>query len=139
MLLLRVREQTIDIDLKLDPEPEGAFEAIAELKDRLAINVELAAPDDFVPALPGWKDRSEFIKRIGSVEFRHYDFYGQVLSKLARAHARDAGDVEALVRIGKVDRTHLGDLFSQVRPQLIRYPALDAAGLESRIAEFEKA
>lgn len=41
-LLLGFREQTIDIDLKLDPEPEGAFEAIATLKNRLDINVELS-------------------------------------------------------------------------------------------------
>lgn len=34
-LLLGFREQTIDIDLKLDPEPAGAFEAIAALKNRL--------------------------------------------------------------------------------------------------------
>jgi len=48
-LLLGFREQTIDIDLKLDPEPEGAFEAIARLKDRLDVNLELASPDDFIP------------------------------------------------------------------------------------------
>jgi hypothetical protein len=31
-LLLGFREQTIDIDLKLDPKPAGAFEAMARLK-----------------------------------------------------------------------------------------------------------
>jgi len=30
-LLLGFRQQTIDIDVKMDPEPRGAFEAIAEL------------------------------------------------------------------------------------------------------------
>ena len=49
------REATVDVDLKLDPEPAGAFEAIAHLKDTLDINVELAAPDQFVPPLPGWQ------------------------------------------------------------------------------------
>lgn len=39
--------------LKLDPEPAGVFEAIAGLKQEIDVNVELAAPDDFVPALPG--------------------------------------------------------------------------------------
>ena len=38
-LLLDFREQTIDIDLKLDPEPAGVFEAIARLKDRLELNI----------------------------------------------------------------------------------------------------
>ena len=37
------RETTLDVDLKLDPEPPGVFEAIALAKDALAINVELAA------------------------------------------------------------------------------------------------
>ena len=31
-LLLGLREQTIDVDIKLDPEPAGVFEAIADLK-----------------------------------------------------------------------------------------------------------
>lgn len=39
-LLLGFREQTIDIDLKLDPEPGGVFEAIAVLKNRLNLDVE---------------------------------------------------------------------------------------------------
>src|SRR5437660_10258226 len=83
-LLLGFREQTIDIDLKLDPEPEGAFEAIALLKDRLNVNVELASPDDFIPADSGWRERSRPIASIGRVGFFHYDFSLQALSKLER-------------------------------------------------------
>src|SRR5438309_834142 len=56
-LLLGFRDQTIDIDIKLDPEPEGVFEAIADLKISLNINVELASPDQFIPPLPGWRQR----------------------------------------------------------------------------------
>ncbi|MCZ7683003.1 MAG: hypothetical protein M5U28_31025 [Sandaracinaceae bacterium] len=52
------RELTIDIDLRLDPEPPGAFEAIARLKDELDVNVELASPMDFLPEVPGWRERS---------------------------------------------------------------------------------
>src|SRR5438309_12020011 len=73
-LLLAFREQTIDIDLKLDPEPQGAFEAIAVLKHRLNLNVELASPDDFIPATPDWRECSRHIASIGGVEFFHYDF-----------------------------------------------------------------
>src|SRR5437867_13034841 len=64
-LLLGFREQTIDIDLKMDPEPEGAFEAIAQLKNRLNLNVELASPDDFIPAAPDWREHSRRITSIG--------------------------------------------------------------------------
>src|SRR6266550_1699710 len=73
-LLLGFREQTIDIDLKLDPEPEGVFEAIAVLKNRLNLNVELASPDDFIPAAEDWRECSRHVATIGSVEFFHYDF-----------------------------------------------------------------
>src|ERR1051326_1384897 len=86
-LLLGVREQTLDVDLKLDPEPQGAFEAIAMLKRELQINVELAAPDQFIPELPDWRDRSSLIKTVGLVQFRHYDYYSQALSKIERGHA----------------------------------------------------
>ena len=46
-LLLGFREQTIDVDIKMDPEPAGAFEAIATLKNVLDLNIELASPADF--------------------------------------------------------------------------------------------
>src|SRR2546422_11452335 len=68
-LLLGFREQTIDIDLKLDPEPEGVFEAIAQLKNRLNINIELAAPDDLIPRAADWRERSPAIASLGLLEF----------------------------------------------------------------------
>ena len=46
------RSMTIDVDIKGDPEPPGFFQAIAALKDELDINIELASPDLFIPALP---------------------------------------------------------------------------------------
>src|SRR6266851_2365137 len=88
-LLLGFRDQTIDIDLKLDPEPEGAFDAIAVLKDRLDLNVELASPDDFIPPTPDWREHSRRIASIGRLEYFHYDFSLQALAKLERGHAQD--------------------------------------------------
>ncbi len=43
-VLLGWRPTTIDVDLKLIPEDEDLLRAIAQLKDSLGINVELAAP-----------------------------------------------------------------------------------------------
>src|SRR5437667_6523854 len=83
-LLLGFREQTIDIDLKLDPEPGGVFEAIAALKNDLHLNVELASPDDFIPAAADWRERSRHIASIGRLEVFHYDFSMQALAKLER-------------------------------------------------------
>src|SRR6266436_865880 len=64
-LLLGFRDQTIDINLKLDPEPKGAFEAIAHLKNSLDVNVELASPDNFIPATAQWREHSQHITSIG--------------------------------------------------------------------------
>ena len=124
-VLLGWRTTTVDVDLKLDPEPAGAFEAIAELKDTLDINVELAAPDQFIPPLPGWRERSPFVARHGQVAFHHYDFYAQALGKIERGHGQDLQDVAALHRLELIEPDTLLLLFEAIEPDLVRYPALD--------------
>jgi hypothetical protein len=130
------RPMTIDIDLKPDPEPPGLFEALAILKDELDINVELASPDDFIPAIPGWRGRSLFIARHGMVAFHHYDPYGQALSKLQRRHDRDLLDVRSLWRADLIHKDRLWELFTRIKPELIRYPAIDPASFEAAVREF---
>jgi hypothetical protein len=130
------RETTIDVDLKPDPEPPGLFEAIANLKDELDLNVELACPDQFIPAVPDWRERSLFIARHGAVEFFHYDPYGQVLAKLHRGHDRDLLDVRSFVRNGLVRLDRLREMFALIQPHLIRYPAVDAASFAATVASF---
>jgi hypothetical protein len=130
------RTMTIDVDLKADPEPPGIFEAIAALKDQLDINVELASPDDFIPPLPDWRERSLFIARHNHLEFFHYDPYSQVLSKLQRRHERDLRDVESFWRAGLVDKERLLQLFGRIQPELIRYPAIDSASFASAVRAF---
>ena len=137
-LLLDIRMQTIDIDIKLDPEPPGVFEAIANLKDRLNVSVELAAPDDFLPALPGWRTRAEFIARRGEVDFYHYDFYGQALAKILRGHTQDLSDVKAYIKLEKVIPAVLLDLLRQIDRSLIRYPSVDSASLLRRVESLVK-
>lgn len=135
-LLLGIREQTIDVDIKLDPQPKAVFECIAVLKNRLSINVELASPDRFIPELPGWRERSEFIVRRGQVDFFHYDFYAQALAKLLRGHSTDISDAQALVELGKVKPEVLQELFSEIRKSLIRYPAISPNEFETRVRSF---
>lgn len=135
-LLLGFRDQTIDIDLKLDPEPAGAFEAIAALKDRLDLNVELASPEDFIPRADGWRERSRPIASIGRLQFFHYDFSLQALSKLERGHAQDLEDVMSLVRGGYVTAAELQARFAQIEPGLLRYPALDPRQFRKKLEEF---
>jgi uncharacterized nucleotidyltransferase DUF6036 len=130
------RTTTIDLDLKAEPEPPGFFEAIAELKDRIDLNIELASPDDFLPPLPGWKDRSVFIARRGELDFYHYDLYAQALSKIERGHSRDLLDVEAMLTRQIVVRERLLELFQAIEPQLIRYPAVHPPALRSALLRF---
>src|ERR1044072_2280313 len=70
-VLLGWRESTIDIDLKMVPEVNEILRTLPELKERLQVNIELASPDDFIPALPGWEERSGYISREGNIEFFH--------------------------------------------------------------------
>lgn len=136
MLLLGIRDQTIDVDIKLDPEPKGAFEAIARLKDDLDLNIELASPADFLPPPPDWREKSAFIIKIGDVGFYHFDFRGQALAKLERGHEQDIHDVTELIRRGMVRKEDLPKAIDV--PNLIRYPAVDADVLIQTVQEFVK-
>ncbi len=130
------RSMTVDVDLKADPEPSGFFESIATLKNELSLNIELASPSDFIPELPGWRERSIFIARHNQIDFYHYDPYSQALSKLERGHSRDLADVEAMLRDGLIEKKFLLNLFDQIDPMLIRYPALDPKSFRDIVENF---
>lgn len=130
------RDATVDVDLKLDPEPAGIFEAIARIKEDLRLNVELASPDQFIPDPPGSLERAEFIARVGAVEFYHYDLYAQALAKIERGHARDLTDATAMVKRGYIQPAKLEELFKAIEPRLLRFPALDAATFRAKLKRF---
>ena len=130
------RTTTIDIHLKAEPEPAGLFEALALLKDELDVNVELASPDHVIPAIPGWHERSLFIARHGSIDFFHYDPYGQALSKLQRRHDRDMIDVHFLLERGLIGVEKMREMFALIEPELIRYPAIDPASFRAAVMKF---
>ncbi len=132
-MLVGWREATVDVDIKLDPEPSGVFEAIARAKETLNINVELAAPDDFIPALPGWRERSPFIERFGRVDYHHYDFYAQALAKIERGHKQDASDVREMGKLELIRGSRLIELFVSIEPLLVRYPAIDPHSFRSSV------
>ena len=137
------RGSTLDVDLKLDPEPPGAFEAIARAKDALDINVELAAPDEFIPPLPDWQARSAYIVRYGQVGFFHYDFYAQALAKIERGHDLDRRDIVAMHARGLIDPDRLPVFLASIEPGLLRYPAIDPgtfrAKVHAAVAELREA
>ncbi|HYS53209.1 MAG TPA: DUF6036 family nucleotidyltransferase [Thermoanaerobaculia bacterium] len=135
-VLLEWRQSTIDVDLKIEPERDEVLRAIPQLKDRLELNVELASPADFIPELPGWRDRSPFIVREGSLFFHHYDFYSQALSKLERRHARDLDDVTQMHAHGLIEPARLRESFAAIEPQLYRYPAIDPRAFRTAVDEW---
>lgn len=137
-VLLEWRPVTIDVDLKIVPDSGAVLTAIRDLKEKLDINVEFASPEDFIPALPGWEERSRFIVREHQLDYFHYDFYAQCLSKIERGHRKDLADVHSMLSSGLVEPAKLRALFDRIEPELLRYPAINPAkfrhALETTIA-----
>lgn len=130
------RDSTVDVDIKIIPEDDRIFRAIPIVKERLNVNVELAAPSDFIPELPGWRERSPFIAREGALSFHHYDFYSQCLSKLERAHRKDLDDARRMVDDGLVEPDRLRELFEAIEPQLYRFPAISPEHFRAAVQAF---
>jgi hypothetical protein len=127
------RPSTVDVDIKLEPESDRLFRALPRIKEKLEINVELAAPDQFIPELPGWQERSAFIAREGRLSFYHYDFYAQALAKIQRGHSQDRLDVRQMIDRGLIDREELRRRFEEIEPRLYRYPAIDPAAFRRAV------
>jgi hypothetical protein len=124
-VLLGWRTSTIDVDLKIVPESDELLRSIPALKERLHLNVELASPDDFIPELPGWQERSRFIQQEGKLAFYHYDFYAQALAKIERGHDIDSSDVDRMFTSALIEPQRLLELLSSIEDKIYRYPALN--------------
>jgi hypothetical protein len=132
-VLIGWRATTVDLDIKMVPEHDALFRAIPALKEKLEVNVELASPADFIPELPGWQERSRFIVREGKIDFFHYDFYSQALSKLQRGHGKDLEDVQEMIERKLVEPRKATELFEAIEGQLYRFPAIDPASFRRRV------
>jgi hypothetical protein len=129
------RLSTIDVDLKLVPEDDALLRAIPEVKESLQINLELAAPIDFIPVRAGWEDRSPFIAREGALAFHHFELAAQALAKIERGHVQDRADVDEMLRRGLVGAAELRAVFEAIAPHLYRYPAIDPASFSAALDE----
>jgi hypothetical protein len=126
-VLLGWRTSTIDVDLKIIPENDEILRSLPRLKEQLQINIELASPDDFIPEVPGWQERSKFIQQEGKLAFYHYDFYAQALAKAERGHRIDLQDIDHLIDSGLVKPGRMLELFTAIEDQIYRYPELNGA------------
>jgi len=124
-VLIGWRAQTADADLLLVPDSDALLRAIQRLKLSFGMNVELASPAHFLPELPGWEDRSVFIAREGCVDFFHYDFSAQALSKILRGQEKDLGDVAAMIGRGLIEPPEVWALFGRIEDKLFRFPNIN--------------
>ena len=97
------------------------------------MNIELASPPDFVPELPGWRERSPLVFQEGNVTVHHFDFYSQALSKIERGFGQDLDDVGKMIDSGLVVPARLRELYGTIEPELYRYPAIDPAAFRRKV------
>ncbi len=114
--------QTLDIDIQITIDPANLAAQIAQLKQKLNINVEFASPGDFIPLPAQWEARSTFIKRYGQVDAFYFDWYSIALSKMQRANRQDVVDVQLLVRQGFVEVAELDQLYQDVLNKIGKPP-----------------
>jgi Nucleotidyltransferase of unknown function (DUF6036) len=127
------RATTIDVDIKLIPDSDEILREIPRLKEELDLNVELAAPSDFIPLPRGWEDRSPLIRKEGNLSFHHFDPVAQALSKVERGHAQDIRDLQEMVATGLVNPDDVRAQFDLIEPELYRFPAIDPASFRAAV------
>ncbi|HTZ65132.1 MAG TPA: DUF6036 family nucleotidyltransferase [Solirubrobacteraceae bacterium] len=127
------RASTVDVDLRFDPDSDTLLRALTPLKEELQINIELASPPDFIPELPGWRERSPVVFETGNVQVRHFDPYSQALSKIERGFNQDREDVANMLGGALIRSDRLLELYEQIEPELYRYPAIDPGAFRAKV------
>ena len=130
------RESTIDVDIKLIPDRDEILREIPRLKQELDLNIELAAPSDFIPLPRGWEERSPLIRTEGRLSFHHFDPVAQALSKAERGHEQDIRDVREMLESGLVNPAEAMAQFEAIEPELYRFPAIDPASFRKAVEEL---
>jgi hypothetical protein len=127
------RPATVDVDVRFEPEADELMRALPDLKERLAVNIELASPPDFIPELPGWRDRSPHVFSEGRVDVHHFDPYSQALSKIERGFDQDLSDVRSMIEVGLVEPPRMRELYDAIEPELYHYPAIDPLAFREKL------
>lgn len=130
------RDTTIDVDIKLIPDRDEILREIPRLKEEMSLNIELAAPSDFIPLPADWEDRSPLIRREGKLSFHHFDPVAQALSKAERGHDHDIRDVREMIAAGLVDPAEALMQFDVIESDLYRFPAIDPVSFRKAVEEL---
>jgi hypothetical protein len=129
------RASTVNVDVRFEPDSDELLRELPKIKEQLQINVALASPPDFIPELPGWRQRSPLILTEGNVHVRHFDLYSQALSKIERGFQQDLEDVSNMLASGLVTPERLWELYEQIEPQMFRYPAIEPTAFRHKLGE----
>jgi hypothetical protein len=127
------RQATVDVDLRFEPEADELLRALPALKESLDVNIELTSPPDFIPELPGWRERSPHVFREGGVDVHLFDPYSQALSKIERGFELDLSDVRTMIERGLVEPGRMRDFYDAIEPELYRYPAIDPPAFRRKL------
>jgi hypothetical protein len=114
-----LRLQTLDIDLAIEVAAGDHGELLAvlrEARDTLDINIEEAAPSDFIPLPDGYAGRHQYVGRYGQVDVFHFDLYSMALSKIERGRRQDQLDVLALLESNRLSWDRLQAMYSEILP-----------------------
>lgn len=135
-VLIGWRATTVDVDLRLEPEDDALMRRIPAAKEAVDVNIEFASPPDFIPEVPGWRDRCTYAFTEGEVDVYHFDPYSQALAKLERGLDRDLSDVRAMSEHGLIEPSRVLELYGAIEPELYRYPAIDPPSFRRRVEAF---
>jgi hypothetical protein len=127
------RDTTIDVDIKLLPDRDEILREIPRLKEKLSLNIELAAPSDFIPLPKGWEERSPLIRTEGKLAFHHFDPVAQALSKAERGHDQDVRDIQEMIATGLVNPAEVLIQFEAIEPELYKFPAIDPVSFRKAV------
>jgi hypothetical protein len=130
------RKTTIDVDIKLIPDRDEILREIPRLKEDLDLNIELAAPSDFIPLPEGWEDRSPLIRKVGKLSFHHFDPVAQALSKAERGHSQDIDDIREMIANGIVDPAKALRQFESIELDLYRFPSIDPISFREAVEDL---
>jgi hypothetical protein len=128
------RASTVDVDLRIEPDIDSLLRELPALKEAVGVTIELASPPDFIPELPGWRDRSPFVFREGNVDIHHFDFYSQAFFQDRARVQPGPGGRPAHAGVWTRRPTRLRQLYDTIEPELFRYPAIDPAAFRRKLA-----
>ena len=129
LLLAAGKTSTFDIDLQFTTDDQHHAEFIRCLRTvsrELGVPVELASPEQFIPLPAGFQDRRRYVRRYGSLDVFHFDFYSIALAKIHRGNEKDFDDVVRMIRAELVDQSALAAYLEQILPEYEYYqPSAD--------------